>query len=134
MLTEELRKLKDEKNMTSQEISAASGVPASTVSRILSGQTDNPSFQNICDMVIAMGGSIDQLVGIASKSEKKCDCESQNMIIKVYKERLDDKEREMAKWMRISKFLAVSFLIIVALVIGILIYDSLNPHMGYIKY
>lgn len=70
MLTDELRKLKDEKNMTSQEISAASGVPASTVSRILSGQTDNPSFQNICDMVIAMGGSIDQLVGIASKSEK----------------------------------------------------------------
>ena len=64
MLYEKLKALKMSKNLTIQEISEKSGVPSSTVSRIFSGQTDNPSFQNICDIVIAMGGSLDELAGI----------------------------------------------------------------------
>lgn len=64
MLNDKLKELKDAKGLTVQAISDKSGVPASTVSRILSGQTESPYFANITDMVVAMGGSLDDLVGI----------------------------------------------------------------------
>jgi len=40
--------------LTPQQIADASGVPLSTVSRLLSGQTDNPTFQNVADVVKAI--------------------------------------------------------------------------------
>ena len=64
MKTEDLRKLKDSCNLTTKQISDLSGVPESTISRILSGQTDNPTFDTVCAIVKAMGGSLDALSGI----------------------------------------------------------------------
>lgn len=44
MLHDQLKELKNRKNLTAQEIADRSGVPLSTVNKILSGQTDNPAF------------------------------------------------------------------------------------------
>ena len=41
-IVETLKNMKSEQNLTLQQISSASGVPLSTVNRILSGQTENP--------------------------------------------------------------------------------------------
>lgn len=59
MKAEFLKKLKDESKLTTKQISELSGIPESTISRIMSGQTDNPSFDSICAIVKAMGGSLD---------------------------------------------------------------------------
>ena len=40
MKAEDLKKLKLERNLTTKQISELSGIPESTISRILSGQTD----------------------------------------------------------------------------------------------
>lgn len=45
-IVETLKNMKSEQNLTLQQISSASGVPLSTVNRILSGQTENPSFRD----------------------------------------------------------------------------------------
>lgn len=42
-IVETLKNMKSEQNLTLQQISSASGVPLSTVNRILSGQTENPA-------------------------------------------------------------------------------------------
>ena len=61
--TEYLRWLKDESKMTTQQIAEASNVPQGTIARILNGETQNPSFSNVADIIYAMGGSIDEMVG-----------------------------------------------------------------------
>lgn len=64
MLATQLKLLKEKRGLTNQQLADLSGVPVGTVNRILSGQTDNPSFQTICDLVLAMDGSLDELAGI----------------------------------------------------------------------
>ena len=63
-ITTQLKALKDKKQMTNQQLSDLSGVPVGTINRILSGQTENPSFQTVCDLVVTLGGSLDELAGI----------------------------------------------------------------------
>lgn len=67
MITEKLTELKEKSALTNQQIADLSGVPLSTVTRIFSGQTDNPSFQTISDIVNVMGGSLDEIVGVNKK-------------------------------------------------------------------
>lgn len=59
-----LKNMKSEQNLTLQQISSASGVPLSTVNRILSGQTENPSFRDVAAIVAAMDGSLDAITGL----------------------------------------------------------------------
>lgn len=55
MFRDALKKQKEKSKLTNQQISDKSGIPTTTVHRILSGETENPTFQNIRDIVIAMG-------------------------------------------------------------------------------
>lgn len=122
----QLKQLKEKRKLTNQQLSDLSGVPIGTVNRILSGQTDNPSFQSVCDMVMAMDGSLDELVGIkeeASPSDKKS---SNKEIIQLYEGIIADKE----KWM-IRLFTCCCILTLV--LIGIVAFDLLNPNHGWFQ-
>ena len=109
MLYERLKELKSEKNMTIQEISDKSGVPSSTVSRIFSGQTDNPSFQNICDIIVAMEGSLDIIAGISSADRTEKEYDSNAVLMQLCRERIEDKDREIKKWTGIVRMLWIAF-------------------------
>lgn len=132
MLYEKLRDLKNEKNMTIQEISDKSGVPTSTVSRIFSGQTDNPTFQNICDIVVAMGGSLDRLAGITTDEHPEYDPNA--VMLQLCRERVEDKDREVKKWTKVIRTLWIAFIALVFIVTIMLMIDILNPNIGYIRY
>ena len=122
----QLKQLKEKRKLTNQQLSDLSGVPIGTVNRILSGQTDNPSFQSVCDMVMAMDGSLDELVGIkeeASPSDKKS---SNKEIIQLYEGIIADKE----KWM-IRLFTCCCILTL--MLIGIVAFDLLNPNHGWFQ-
>ena len=71
MLSTRLKELKDQRKLTNQQLSDLSGVPVGTINRIMAGQTDNPSFQTVCDMVMAMGGSLDELAGIQTPGPRR---------------------------------------------------------------
>ena len=66
--TEKLAKLKKDSGKTAQQIADETGVPASTITRILNGQTEEPTFANIAKIVKAVGGSLDELSGIPPKT------------------------------------------------------------------
>lgn len=70
-ISEYLSRLKEEKSLTQQQIAELSGVPMGTVSRILAGQVECPSFQAVADMTKALGGSLDELAGIERKEPEK---------------------------------------------------------------
>ena len=71
MTSDYLKALKLKKNLTNQELSDLSGVPVGTINRIMANQTDNPSFQTVCDIVIALDGSLDELAGIRPKKGQR---------------------------------------------------------------
>ena len=130
MYIEYLRNLKDERKMTTQQLSEKSGVPTSSVHRIMSGQTDNPSFQAICDLIIALDGSLDEMVGIKPKPTHTDDSREIEMLKKI----IAEKDRTIAnkdRWL--SRVVFMAFALVVFILIAIVI-DRLNGSFGYWRY
>lgn len=64
MIRTQLREMKEQCGLNNKELADRSGVSLPTVNRIMSGETDSPGYQTVCDLVMAMGGSLDELAGI----------------------------------------------------------------------
>lgn len=121
MLCDELKSLREKRKMTNQQISEASGVPLSSVNRVFSGQTDNPGFLLIRDIVVAMKGSLDEIAGIKHHSS------ADDQIIALYERAIVNKNR----WIRWLFFFSVSM---VGVFVVFLLIDVFSPHIGYIRY
>lgn len=123
MKTEILKKLKDDSKLTTKQISEISGIPENTISRILSGQTDNPSFDSIYAIVKAMGGSLDSVFGNNSKSDNT----DSTPLIKLYEKIISEKN-----WY-IKLLIILCGILIVSLIL-IIIIDVLNGTVGFVRY
>ena len=143
-IVETLKNMKSEQNLTLQQISSASGVPLSTVNRILSGQTENPSFRDVAAIVAAMDGSLDAITGLqklesengqlldsnvmqlllsmqnATRQQYMRELENQD---KQYRDILTDKNR----WLRRMFFCLIGMLAVISF---LLIVDFINPTVG----
>lgn len=117
-----LRKMKESAHMSTKELSKKSGVPEATISRILSGQTENPYFYNVRDIVVAMDGSVDDVIGNKIVSPEKTDA-----LIELY-------EKNLAHERKTTKMLAIVIAVIFAIILLVLIYDILHPNIGYFVY
>ena len=69
MWRENLLELKKQKGLTSKQIAEKCKMPEKTVSRIFSGQTENPTIDNILGIVQALGGSMDMIFEIFMGSQ-----------------------------------------------------------------
>lgn len=127
-VSHELTQLKKLRQMTAQEIADKSGIPLSTVSRVLSGTTDNPSFVTIRDMVKAMGGSLDAIAGIVVEPEKPALAEDHAESKELLRKSLEEKN----KWItRLAIYAGIVSLLLVVLLIAILIIDYADPSRGF---
>ena len=124
MLLEGLKELKEQKKMTNQELADLSGVPLGTINRIMAGQTDNPSFQTVCDITRALGGSLDKIAGLNPEGEREKPVS--NEIRALYREVLKSKD----KW--IHRLFVVCCVLIVY-VLGLLVFDLANPNIGFFQ-
>lgn len=123
MVLKNLLALKEARKLTNQQIADLSGVPLSTVTRIFNGQTDNPSFQTITDIVTALGGSLDEIMGLTKPEVPQ---ETDKLIL-LYQETLHNRERSIRK-------LFACLCSVIAIVLFILIFDMLNGNIGYLRY
>ena len=117
MLATQLKLLKEKRKLPTQQLSDLSGVPVGTINRILSGQTDNPSFQTVCDLVMAMDGSLDELVGIQAETppaEKKAE------------EMIATKNAWLLRLFVCLCVVTFAFLFVV-------IFDLMNPSIGFFR-
>lgn len=124
MYIEKLKTLKAAKNFTLQRLADESGIPQSTISRVLSGQTDNPTFQTIAVLVKTMGGSLDELAGIQHK-ERECNAE-------MYERMLADRDKTIqyrGKWI-VALFALCCVLIAVTTIYVVM--DLSDPSQGWI--
>lgn len=125
--TEKLAKMKKESGLSTQQIADRSGVPASTITRMLNGQTEEPTFSNIANVVKAMNGSLDELVGIEPKVQTVVETKVVNAdsaLINLYERAIANKNR----WIR---WLFIITLLLVGFIIGVFIYDLANPDRGW---
>ena len=125
MLSTRLKELKDQRKLTNKQLSDLSGVPVGTINRIMAGQTDNPSFQTVCDMVMAMGGSLDELAGIQTPGGGEPSPPGEDLI-RLYERTIEGKE----KWLYRLFFLCC---VLVAVLLGVLIYDLTHPMVGFFR-
>ena len=133
MLIERLRALKDKSGMTSKEIAEKSNVPESTVTRILSGKTENPTIITVMAMTKAMGGTSadifdDDAQIIPSANVIVSDAEKRHSeVVDLYREIVKTKN----KWI---KFLMIWNISITVFIILLLILDLMNGDVGFFRY
>ena len=127
MLSTQLKELKDKRKLTNQQLADLSGVPVGTINRILSGQTDNPSFQTVCDIVMAMNGSLDELAGIKEPEPPSARNKGPGReVIELYQSIIAGKD----KWLH-RLFICCCFLTLV--LVAIVGYDLTHPTVGFFQ-
>lgn len=93
MLSDDLKALKDKSNLSYQEIAEKADIPAPTVTRIIRGETLNPTFDNVAAIVAALHGSLDAIAGIEPPGSPPSD----ERLIRLYQQIVAGKE----KWLRV---------------------------------
>ena len=97
MLLAYLNELKKESKKSLQNIADGCDMPLSTVSRIFSGDTANPTFNNIMSIVTYLGGSLDELAGISSQPLKKEEKSMYERIIAWREKNIEEKDAQIKK-------------------------------------
>lgn len=111
------------KGLTNKQLAELSGVSLPTVNRIMSGQTDVPNYQTVCDLVMAMGGSLDELAGIPLRTVEKLE---NGVSDEVYLGMIKEKDR----WIKRLFFISCTLVIVL---LGLLIFDYTHPMVGFIQ-
>ena len=138
MLHTKLAAMKARCGLSKQQIADKSGVPLSTVMRVFSGQTDNPTFHTVHDIVKAMGGSLNELDDVQPPPtpekvpEKVLEMyETQVHQYETQIQQYEQQAKQKDKWM---KFLFIACASLTAILVGILLLDVLNGNIGYFRY
>ena len=155
MLTTYLNTLKTKGNFTYENIANLSGIPEGTVKNIISGKTEDPRFDTVSAIVVAMGGSLDAIYCATKKEDYEANAvitlkETYNQRITELKEnyesRLSEKDKQYErllaetekhietikldkKWFRIASVVTVLGLIGLFLLI-----EFTTPGKGWITF
>jgi transcriptional regulator with XRE-family HTH domain len=62
---------KEAKKLKVKDLVEMTKIPESTINNFLSGKTENPSFEIVSKLCIAVGGSLDEMVGLKEIAESK---------------------------------------------------------------
>lgn len=136
MLHTKLAAMKARCGLSKQQIADKSGVPLSTVNRVFSGQTDNPTFHTVVDLVRAMGGSLNELDDVLPPTEEEQATPEKvpEKFLEIYERQVrlyEQQAKQKDKWM---KFLFIACASLTAILVGILFLDVLNGNIGYFRY
>lgn len=140
-LCEVLSQMKKNAGLTNREIAEISGIPEATVTKVMNGDTSSPNLITVGGIVKALGGSMDEIMGLSTGSEEEKESET----IRAYQLLLESKQQEINRleehynkeYLRMKKdrnIFLVLFICILAVFILILFYDLLNGNVGYIRY
>lgn len=141
MLNAYLKELKKESGKSLQHIAEGCEIPLSTVSRIFSGDTENPTFHSIAAIVKFLGGSLDELAGIDTPPMKKEEKGMYERIIARQEKDLEEKaaiigkqEKTITKKEKIIYALVVACFVIFAALIFYFTLDLKYANFGIVRY
>ena len=133
-----IKTLMERENVSQAQLARMTDIPQGTLSRILNGTTDCPTFANVTAIVKALHGSLDVMAGIVDEPNDKPVTMSER---ELYEKLIADKERQLRslngileqkqQWMH-KMWRA---LILTIVIIGIiLIIDIGIGSVGFVRY
>jgi predicted transcriptional regulator len=131
--------LKIKADISCSEWSKLSAVPEVTIRKILSGETPDPRFDTIVKLVTSVGGSMDDVVGAKKESEIENNAvitlkEAYESRIDALRERVEDVKKYAEVLHRDKKMLSLAVVVLVAILVGILIFDIALDTNGWVRY
>ena len=154
MLTTYLNTLKNKGNFTYEAISNLSGISEATIRNIFSGKTEDPRFETVSAIVIAMGGSLDAIYSAIKKEDVEA-----NAVITIketytqriedlkehYENRLAEKDKHYERLLfeaekhietiKLDKrWFRLGFVISVFIFALLCVAELLNPNLGWFRY
>ena len=132
---ERLRMLKDKSGLTTKQIAEKCDIPESTVARIFSGKTPNPTIITVMAMTKAMGGTASDIFDDnaqvntipAVPQSVLSEVEQKNLeIVELYKTIIQTKDKYI-------RFLAGALIGIAGLLVILLFLDLLVLDIGYFQ-
>ncbi len=139
---ERLRILKDKSCMTTKQIAEKCNIPESTVTRIFSGKTPNPTIITVMAMTKAMGGTAADVFDDNAQVNTQpkvpqvvlTDMERKNLeIVDLYKGIINSKDETIQSKDKTIRTLTGILLMLVSVFIFILMFDLFNGGIGYFK-
>ena len=135
-----LTEIKEKTHLTNAEIARLSNIPLATITRIFNGSTPNPTFETFAQIAIALGASLDEIVGlkpseaqpVSSPIAKTLD--SYSDLLQAKDERIRELKEENERLRKEKRTSGTAFIITVCLVFLILFCDALCGHFGYFRY
>lgn len=133
-----IKLLMERENITQAELARLTDIPQGTLSKILNGSTDCPSYANIAAIIKALHGSLDVMAGIVDDPSSEPVTMSER---ELYEKMIADKERQLRslngileqkqQWLR-RMWRA---LILTVIIIGIiLVIDVSIGSAGFVRY
>ena len=150
---EPYKEAKKAQNLTNNDIAVRSGTPLTTVTKFFNEGSKNPSAITMSNISRVLGVSMDEVFGL-KQPENKLDPNTE-AIINSYTEIIKEKDahikeqserileqNETIKQMRIDKvkkqkkdiLLLVLFVLFIAPMVFLLLFDLMNGHFGYFRY
>ena len=134
---EKLKMIKKDTGLSNAEISKISEIPLATITRVFNGQTPNPTFETISRIAIAMGTSLDELVGIKQPESPPITSPIETTLssyVELLKEKDDrimelKEEREMER--KEKHKLTTALVGVLAFLLLLLTVDLFNGGFGY---
>ena len=136
---EKLKVIRDEKKITNVEIAKISNIPLATATRVFNGQTPNPTFETISRIAVALGISLDEIIGLKEPDEPpvvpriETALNSYSELLQEKDERIrelkEEKERERKDRYRVTSVL----ICVVCFLLALLAFDLINGQVGYFR-
>ena len=137
MVKEYLTSLKNKGNFSWSELSEISGLPDATIRKIFSGETADPRFETVAKLVIAMGGSLDEIVG-KKKEDPISEINAISTLKEIYETRIDEIKNSATEHLRSLKrdkhYLAITCAVLGLFMIGWLLVDLMIGSVGWFRY
>lgn len=137
---EKLKMVKEEKGLTNAEIADLSTIPLATITRVFNEKTLNPTFETISRIAIAMGVSLDELVGLKQPDEPPLASPIENTL-NSYSDLLKEKDIRIEQLLEDKRVLRNEKYKVIGLLVGIITallvlfgVDIANGHFGYFRY
>lgn len=136
MVKKYLVDLKNKGNFSWSDLSEMSGIPDATIRKIFSGETADPRFDTVAKLVVAMGGSLDEI--IEGKKENEIEKNAIVAIKEVYEARINDLKESSADIVgslkRDKKLLATALFVVGLAFIAFLMVDVFIGSVGWFRY
>lgn len=119
--------MQESAGLTVADISARSGVPLTTVKRYFKGETKNPGFFQVCQIIHALDGSVDDVIGLDTGQQPTHYAPTDERFCNQLSKDLSYERKSKHKWQ-------LAFVALCVLVMLMMLIDIFNPQLGYIRY